>query len=627
MKLEKERISRELLSDKTKELWQAEDSLPPAKNAELSQSLRRQGNDLYVKVQTSVNELKQEEIYRLYSASIAQAPPDSDDLALAYGNRSALLLLMKKYKECCGDIDRALGISKVDSYKIKLLCRKIECLTAQGLPGSKHLYSDAQALMSKVTEEDKDYGTLVKLMEKAKVSSRSHVKSEEIKKEDVVPKHMKILMQKERENPFDTVTIRQDKKYGRYLVAGRDLEAGEIVCVEKPYVKVVNANNAHMYCSHCLALSWATVPCDNCSLFMFCSDRCKAEAWDRYHDVECRVAARIMPPGQLTLDTVYQLLTIKETVCGIREANGIGRLKAAIRQLDKAKGQCTRGFFKDNECKKVGFEALYTLCDNITQERLEIYIPKSVFILITLLKYTPLFGDDLKEEEFENIVKNEEILFVGALILKLYKINKLNCQTLPGHFAGACRKSKDTVQCHIQMCCQRGCGVVPINSLINHSCDPNVKNVVTSSQNFILYTLMPIKKNSQLFITYQQNFYDMIRYDRLTILQNGYNFLCDCPACLENWPTIKELLRMIQERPDVYRLMSSPKELSLLYIENELVRTILENPENAKPNQKTIQSLSKALAKAARQLKQPSVVLWKLKSSMHAVFEMLYIKT
>ena len=72
--------------------------------------------------------------------------------------------------------------------------------------------------------------------------------------------------------------------------------------------------------------------------------------------------------------------------------------------------------------------------------------------------------------------------------------------------------------------------------------------------------------------------------------------------------------------------MVSPKEFELLNIENELVRTILENPKNAKPNQKIIQTLSRALGTTSRHVRQPSIVLWKLKSSMQRVFEMLYEK-
>lgn len=63
-----------------------------------------------------------------YSRSIALAPIESEALALGYGNRSAFLLRISKYKDSILDIDRALKITNSKILKIKLLCRKIECL-------------------------------------------------------------------------------------------------------------------------------------------------------------------------------------------------------------------------------------------------------------------------------------------------------------------------------------------------------------------------------------------------------------------------------------------------------------------------------------------------------------------
>ena len=114
-----------------------------------------------------------------------------------------------------------------------------------------------------------------------------------------------------------------------------------------------------------------------------------------------------------------------------------------------------------------------------------------------VLKYTTLLEINFNED-FESLSKNEDILFVGALIFKLYKISNINSQQIPGDDPSECKYSHDPVICHSQSCCNRGYGIVPINSLINHNCDPNVKNVVSASQKVINYTLVPIKRGSQV---------------------------------------------------------------------------------------------------------------------------------
>ena len=68
------------------------------------------------------------EALRLYSQCIAAAPNDSEELALGYGNRSALLFRLKKYRDCIVDCDRALKITTSQLLKCKLLSRKAESL-------------------------------------------------------------------------------------------------------------------------------------------------------------------------------------------------------------------------------------------------------------------------------------------------------------------------------------------------------------------------------------------------------------------------------------------------------------------------------------------------------------------
>lgn len=139
--------------------------------------------------------------------------------------------------------------------------------------------------------------------------------------------------------------------------------------------------------------------------------------------------------------------------------------------------------------------------DDVSEIHLNKHISNSVLILLIIVKFSSLFkSSSSKLGSIEDILKNDEALFIGSLILKLHKISDKNIQQLPGDNGEECKYSKDYQTCHLTGCCSRGSSIVVINSLINHSCNPSVKNVITPKQQFIVYSLEPIKKNSQVKI-------------------------------------------------------------------------------------------------------------------------------
>lgn len=65
---------------------------------------------------------------KYYTKSVAASPIDSEELALAYANRSAVLFKLKKYNSSLLDINRALEKNYPDFLKQKLYDRKKNCL-------------------------------------------------------------------------------------------------------------------------------------------------------------------------------------------------------------------------------------------------------------------------------------------------------------------------------------------------------------------------------------------------------------------------------------------------------------------------------------------------------------------
>lgn len=68
---------------------------------------------------------------KMYTRSVAFAPPNTKELAVAFANRSAALFRLKRYEACLVDINRALKENHSElpeSWKQKLLDRKRECV-------------------------------------------------------------------------------------------------------------------------------------------------------------------------------------------------------------------------------------------------------------------------------------------------------------------------------------------------------------------------------------------------------------------------------------------------------------------------------------------------------------------
>lgn len=125
------------------------------KTAEASTKARKLANLIYVKKQHTAQE--HDKILTLYTNSVAVAPLGSEEIALAYSNRSAFLLHLKKYKECLVDIERALDVvsllKTVSSLEDKLIQRRTKCLNHLELEEEQRV-NDESAITLEVNSVD-----------------------------------------------------------------------------------------------------------------------------------------------------------------------------------------------------------------------------------------------------------------------------------------------------------------------------------------------------------------------------------------------------------------------------------------------------------------------------------------
>lgn len=303
------------------------------KSSKLSEEKRIKGNKLYQKHKHDAS--THFKIWKLYSKSIRLAPNDSEELATAYGNRSAVLLHLQKYKESVQDVDRAMAITKVESLKVKLLCRKIDCLVALNLANeARETLLKAKELLVEINDNDKDKLVRKQMVEKAEILTLKKRNSNVINKK-LPPPEPDNLPLKIPSQVTSSVVVQYNEKYQRHLVATRDIQPGQIILVEKPYAYSTSMKNAHAFCGNCMKLSWASIPCDSCTWCMFCSETCKTLACEKYHRYECPITTHIKM--FTSLENIYQV-SLRTLLMGIEETGSIKKLRAEIRSVENCTG-------------------------------------------------------------------------------------------------------------------------------------------------------------------------------------------------------------------------------------------------------------------------------------------------
>ncbi|VEN36587.1 unnamed protein product [Callosobruchus maculatus] len=207
------------------------------KNDAEAVALRQKGNEMF---KTKNNEAALE----LYTKSIANAEKNSESLAVAYANRSAVLMEEGYFKECLEDIKNALCNGYPSKLKPKLDARKEKC---QQLVQSQ-----------KATPYHQNIPCIP---------------------EEIRNKHIACAT--------NSVEIKDNDDLGRHIVATKDIQLGEVIAVEKPFCHIL-VGKTSSHCRECLRLCYNLISCQNCTEALYCSKNCKEKA-NSYHKYECKL--------------------------------------------------------------------------------------------------------------------------------------------------------------------------------------------------------------------------------------------------------------------------------------------------------------------------------------------------
>lgn len=378
----------------------------------------------------------------LYNESIALAADNSEALAMAYANRSAICFELKEYADCLENI----RLARENPYPANLL------------PKLEQREEACKVLMSKV-----DY-------EKPKIDQ---------------PLALKLSYKSNPRIPHiaECLELVQDEKFGRYLITNRDLKAGDVVALEKPFSKVLDTKLHYINCNYCLDDNFLILkPCKGCTIAMFCSDECQQRAMEEYHRFECpilqdmhRLVEHVLVPAlRLTIKTLTTFNFDLEAMRLLMESNGKNTPNALEMDWTSIDPKETYGIVYNLESHR----------DKRSPNHLGQYAINAIIMSEILLQHKKIRDSCKNPNALRNII--ELLIMHHAMIL-------------PVNSFGSWFEDYEDKACKSKVLME---GIYPILSMINHSCAPNSQPMNGSDDILALYVLRPIKKGSPITIKY-----------------------------------------------------------------------------------------------------------------------------
>lgn len=207
-----------------------------------SEHHRKKGNEKF-------SDGKWNEAIKLYNQSLCFAEVASENLALAYGNRSACYFQLKMFGNCLIDIELAVSGKCPDRLKVKLEKRKADCLNLVQLDTVTD-YQDVHLSY----EANKNYPCMANILK-----------------------------------------FQYNDEYGRHIITECDIPAGKTVLIEDNFISYTKSNNfltehkapsdEQTKCITCNKATMNPIPCTRCTLVMFCSTVCQNE--NKIHKIDC----------------------------------------------------------------------------------------------------------------------------------------------------------------------------------------------------------------------------------------------------------------------------------------------------------------------------------------------------
>ncbi|XP_008544405.1 SET and MYND domain-containing protein 4 [Microplitis demolitor] len=461
-----------------------------------------------------ISKLPYKSLLTLYTKGLAYSPENSEAMAKAYANRSAILCNERLYEAALDDVGSALEIGYPDNLKAKLYVRRAKAVIARfpdTLHGVDNCLKEAQLWSEKMDPENKKKTQAA--IQKLKVNKSVPAPREIWFPSEYLPStpqgNSKIL------HASSAIALEYSKKFGRHVVATRDIQAGDTLSVHRSYASALYPENIYSHCWHCSNKMWNPIPCMSCVDVVFCDELCRTTAWNKYHDIECKLVG-VMRRAHMCLG---ETIALKILLKALKETGSIDGLRNKIKDIKSISDPLTR-LFTDGKFDDTKYASFYSLMrlpiDEITSVE---YALKAAGLTYFIAALTDIFGR--KINNYTDLFKNEDALFIAQLIYHHQVLGRTNTAQI---------EIENEVGEDIRV---EGV-VVPFIQLCNHSCDRNAYHFVADGQSALI-AVQPIKQGEQIYCSLGPEYIHVETKKRRAILHTIYDFHCDCYACKHNW--------------------------------------------------------------------------------------------
>ncbi|XP_044595426.1 SET and MYND domain-containing protein 4-like [Cotesia glomerata] len=360
------------------------------------------------------------EVIKIYNEAIAYALPGSEVLARVFANRSAVLTNGAMYEDSLKDIERTLKIGYPDNLKAKLYARKAKNLLALNqkmCPEVEEAIAQANMWIEKMDDSNK----------KKVLSSLDQLQTQSLKKP--VKKWDDIIFMPKitSENPkilraSHAIDIQQSEKFGRQIVATKDIKAGEAVMIHKAYSTTLLTEYWHTFCWNCVKFTFSCVPCNQCTNFVYCNENCRDEAWKDHHEIECQVIHSLVAYDKINIE--MNLVSLRLLIRALKEYGNVEALYKKVQDLEQIEDtidkSLTEGIFDDSK-----YASIYALLrKDINSMESELFTRKSIETLYMLAATTEIFGKKInKMSELKNM---KYAIFIAKLLIQHIAIARTN---------------------------------------------------------------------------------------------------------------------------------------------------------------------------------------------------------
>ncbi|EAA05512.4 AGAP010931-PA, partial [Anopheles gambiae str. PEST] len=306
-------------------------------------------------------------------------------------------------------------------------------------------------------------------------------------RESNYPKHLSGKLderEKEAKQALSKARNQNASKYGRHVVTKRKLKVGDVVMIEKPFVTVAKETFQYIRCDFCQAKRLFTlIPCEGCTVAMYCSEECISKAYGKYHRYECGVLRDLWTVLGISGVIALRMIAIAITTFD----NDLEKLKDHLDALDESKVDGFTMDWKKATLQDV-FNTVHVLCTN--QERRNIKELAGLTFFTVVMHNHLLEWTELGPACEANPTASKLLL---DLILRYLQITECNYKLL------TCikitnRNPEDetfTTSCY------------PLISMLNHSCAPNVRRLILPDGRCAVIVIHTVAKGGQLFDNYE----------------------------------------------------------------------------------------------------------------------------